>query len=193
MMALTIPAQRQLQTLKPKENRKFMSRGFVKEGDQEEAPLVTPRAHLPVGVVNYVTPNGLKDLKHEQHLLVEERKVLIEQSNENNRVQINYITAKLYLLEERINSARIVDLSTQAQDEIHFGATITLFKEEEDCECKYQIVGVDEANVSQNKVSFLSPLAKVLLNRKAGDIITLQTPKGKRYMKIEAIEYQQSI
>lgn len=189
-MALTIPAQRQLQTLKPKENRKFMSRGFVKEGDQEEAPLVTPRAHLPVGVVNYVTPNGLKDLKHEQHLLVEERKVLIEQSNENNRVQINYISARLYLLEDRINSARIVDLSTQPQNEIHFGATITLFKNKEDREYQYQIVGVDEADVSQNKLSFLSPIATILLNKKAGDEIILQTPKGKINMKIEAIKYQ---
>jgi len=96
----------------------------------------------------------------------------------------------LYLLEERINSARIVDLSNQPQNEIHFGATITLFKKKEDCECQYQIVGVDEANVSQNKVSFLSPIAKVLLNKKAGNEIALQTPQGKRIMKVEAIEYQ---
>ena len=166
-----------------------MSRGFVKEGDQEETPLVTPRAHLPVGVVNYVTPNGLKELKHEQNLLVEELKALKEPANENNRVQINYIATRLRILEERITSARIVDLSTQPQNKIHFGATITLFKKKEDCECQYQIVGVDEANVSQNKVSFLSPIAKVLLNKKVGDIITLQAPKGERIMKVVAIKY----
>lgn len=166
-----------------------MSRGFVKEGDQEEIPMVPPRADLPLGVVNYVTSNGLKDLKQEQNLLVDEKKLLIEQSNEINRVQINYITTKLSLLEDRINSARIVDLSTQPQNNIHFGATITLFKQEENCECQYQIVGVDEANISQNKISFLSPMAKVLLNKKVGDIIALQTPKGKRTMKIEVIEY----
>jgi len=68
----------------------------------------------------------------------------------------------------------MVDLSTQPQNEIHFGATITLFKQEENCECQYQIV--DEADVSQNKISFLSPIAKVLRNKKVGDIITLQTP-----------------
>ena len=166
-----------------------MSRGFVKEDDQEEIPMVPPSADLPLGVVNYVTSNGLKDLKQEQNLLVDEKKLLIEQSNEINRVQINYITTKLSLLEDRINSARIVDLSTQPQNNIHFGATITLFKQEENCECQYQIVGVDEANISQNKISFLSPMAKVLLNKKVGDIIALQTPKGKRTMKIEVIEY----
>lgn len=167
-----------------------MSRGFVKEGDQEEVPLVPPRAHLPVGVVNYVTPNGLKELQQEQELFVQERKELIAQSGTNNRVQINYISARLGLLEERINSARVVDLSSQPQNEIRFGATITILEEKEDGRSKYQIVGVDEADVSQNKVSFLSPFAKVLINKKAGDVITLNTPKGKRVMKIEAVEYQ---
>ena len=167
-----------------------MSRGFVKEGDQEETPLVIPRAHLPAGVINYVTLNGLKELEQEKVLLIEEQKILKEQDIENNRVQINYIATKLSLLEERISSARIIDLSKQPQNKIYFGATITLFKKKEDSECQYQIVGVDEANVSQNKVSFLSPIAKVLLNKKVGDEITLQTPKGKRFLKIEAIEYQ---
>lgn len=167
-----------------------MSRGFVKEGDQEEIPLVTPRAFLPFGAINHITPNGLKELRQEQQLLVKELKTLNEQSNKDNRVQINFITSKLGLLEERINSARVVDLLNQPQNEVHFGATITLFEKKEDCECQYQIVGVDEANVSQNKVSFLSPIAKVLLNKKTGDEITLQTPKGKRILKIEAITYQ---
>lgn len=167
-----------------------MSRGFVKEDDQEEIPLVTPRAHLPFGIVNYVTPNGFKDLKEEKQLLVEEQKLLIEQSHENNRVQINHITSKLRLLEERINSARVVDLATQAQNEIHFGATVTLFKQQENNRCQYQIVGVDEANISQNKVSFLSPLAKILLTKKVGDSIALQTPKGERIMNVEAIDYK---
>ncbi len=167
-----------------------MSRGFVKESDQEETPLLPPRATLPVGVLNYVTPNGFKELEQELDLLVEERKALLKQLDENNRVQINYLTAKLNLLEERINSARTVDLSTQPQNEIHFGATITVFKVEENCECQYQIVGVDEADVAKSKISFLSPIAKALLNKKAGDEITLQTPIGKRILKVEAIVYR---
>lgn len=43
-----------------------MSRGFVKEDDQEEAPIIPPRAALPSGQTNYVTPNGLKELKEEE-------------------------------------------------------------------------------------------------------------------------------
>lgn len=166
-----------------------MSRGFVKEGDQEEIPLVAPRAHLPNGVTNYVTPNGLKELKQEQVLLRKELVNLQQLSTEDNRIQINYIKTKLRLLDERVNSAKLVELSDQPQNEIHFGATVTLYKIDDGCECKYQIVGVDEANISANKVSFLSPIAKVLQNKRVGDEITLHTPKGDRSMKVEAIKY----
>lgn len=167
-----------------------MSRGFVKEGDQEETPIVAPRAFLPKGAVNYVTAKGLNELKQERDLLLKKKNNLIEQSAEVNRVQINHNTAKLDLLEARINSARVVDLANQPLSEIHFGATVSLFKPEEKCECQYQIVGVDEANILQNKVSFLSPIARNLLNKKVGDSITLSTPKGERIMRIEAIKYQ---
>ena len=92
-------------------------------------------------------------------------------------------------IDERINSAKIVDLARQPQNEIHFGSIVTLFKEVEDCECHYQIVGVDEANISLNKISFLSPIAMILLNKKKGDIVTLKTPKGNRVMQITNIEY----
>jgi transcription elongation factor GreB len=166
-----------------------MSRGFVKEGDQEEVPIVIPRANLPDGVTNYVTPNGFEELKQEHKSLIEEQKILNEQASDTNRVQINYLTAKLHLLEDRMNSAKIVDLSKQAQNEVHFGALIKLYKEEENCHCQYQIVGIDEANISMDKISFLSPIAKVLLNKKIGDKIILKTPMGDRIMRIDAIEY----
>ncbi len=100
----------------------------------------------------------------------------------DNRVQINHITAKLNLLIERINSAKVVEVNTSVQDEIHFGAKITLYKKDEDSTAEYQIVGVDEADIFENKISFLSPMAKDLLNKKIGDEIILKTPKGDRVM-----------
>jgi hypothetical protein len=47
-----------------------MSRGFVKEDDQEEIPIVPPRADLPEGVANYVTQVGMNELLTEKHMLV---------------------------------------------------------------------------------------------------------------------------
>ena len=51
-----------------------MSRGFVKEGDQEEVPMLTPRAYLPAGVENFVTSTGMQALKDEREALLQERK-----------------------------------------------------------------------------------------------------------------------
>ena len=166
-----------------------MSRGFVREDDQEDTPIVPPRAALPAGVSNYVTPNGLSELKMEEESMSEELKSLIEESAESNRIQINFTTAKLRLLEERIRSAIVVDVANQVQNEVHFGAKITVYKESEKSEFQYQIVGVDEANISQNKVSFLSPIAKALRNKKLGDALILKTPQGSSSMKIVKIEY----
>ncbi len=53
-----------------------MSRGFVKEGDQEEIPMVPPRAYLPDGVVNYVTRTGMDQLLEERERLTDERNSL---------------------------------------------------------------------------------------------------------------------
>ena len=166
-----------------------MSRGFVREEDQEETPLVTPRADLPVGTINYVTANGFEELMAEQQSLVEEQKILIAESKDSNRVQINYLSSKLNLLIERIVSAKLVYGTSQNKKKVLFGATVTLLEKKGNSESKYQIVGVDEANISINKISFLSPLAKVLMNKKVGDLVTLQTPNGERVMEVLRIEY----
>ncbi len=166
-----------------------MSRGFVKEDDQEETPIVPPRAALPAGVSNYVTANGLAQLKLEEESMSNELKLLVEESAESNRIHINFTTAKMRLLEERIRSAIVVDVANQIQNQVHFGAKITVYKESEKSEFRYQIVGVDEANISQNKVSFLSPIAKALRNKKLGDGLILHTPQGDSSMKIVKIEY----
>ena len=167
-----------------------MSRAFVREGDQEDIPVVAPRAFLPDGVTNYVTSRGWQLLQQERLELQKEQDRLKKQSREDNRVQVNYLAAKLYLLDERISRTQIIDYKDQINDQIRFGATVTLYKEEEDCYCEYQIVGVDEADIQQNKISFLSPIAKVLLNRTVGESIILNTPKGLRHMEIEAINYK---
>ncbi|PVX50849.1 transcription elongation factor GreB [Balneicella halophila] len=165
-----------------------MSRGFVKESDQEEVPLVVPRAPIPNGVTNYVTPNGLEELEEEQKQLIAKREKLKTENAEKNRVQINHIRANLDLLVKRINSAIVIDLENQPKDTVHFGATVTICMEDDSDEQHYQIVGVDEADISKNKVSFLSPIARVLMNKKVGDQFNLKTPKSDRAMKVKAIE-----
>ncbi len=164
-----------------------MSRGFVKEGDQEEVPLVTPRAFLPAGVENFVTSAGLEALKSEREEILQERKQYEGVDNIDARVNNNYLTAKLRQLEERIRTARVLDYDPQRQQDVAFGATIEFKNLKNNQIAKYQIVGVDEANIMQGKISFLSPLSKVLMNKRVGEVVTFNTPQGEVRMEILAI------
>ena len=166
-----------------------MSRGFVKEDDQEEIPLVPPRADLPEGVTNYVTQVGMNELLTERRALQDEKNNL-DSSNENEkRIALNHIYAKLQLLNQRIAVAKIVDLDKQPQNEIRFGAAITLRNETTQKKQTFQIVGVDEADISRGKISFTSPLAKVLINKKIGDKAVLKREKEDLVFEIMDISY----
>jgi transcription elongation factor GreB len=166
-----------------------MSRGFVKEDDQEEVPIVPQRAYLPVGVTNFVTPYGINQLLAEKQMLVNEKTNLNNANENEKRIDLNYINAKLQLLNNRIFEAKIVNLNVQPQNEIRFGATITLRIEVSRNIQTFQIVGVDEANISKGKVSFISPIAKVLINKKIGDKVILKQAKKDIVFEIIDISY----
>ena len=167
-----------------------MSRGFVKEDDQEEVPMVPPRAHLPQGVPNYITRAGMDELLAERQALMNEKENLDYSSENERRIAVNHITAKLKLLDDRINEARIIDLKGQPQDEIRFGAMVTIKTEGTNDIQTFQIVGVDETDISRGKISFLSPLARVMTNKKVGDNVILKRPKGDQVFKIMDISYK---
>ncbi len=166
-----------------------MSRGFVKEGDQEEIPMVPPRAELPEGVTNYVTRVGFDQLLTEKQMLINERDNLDIADENERRIALNHINAKLRLLNNRIAETKVVNLNEQPQNEIRFGATITLKIEATNKIQTFQIVGVDEADISKGKISFLSPLAKALLNKKVGDKAILTLAREKRIFEIIDIKY----
>jgi transcription elongation factor GreB len=151
-----------------------MSRGFVKEDDQEEVPRVPQRAYLPEGVTNFVTPFGMNQLLAENQMLVNERNNLNNTNENEKRIELNYINAKLQLLNNRIVEAKVVNLNEQPQDEIRFGAMISLKIEASKNIQTFQIVGVDEADISKGKVSFISPIAKALISKKIGDKVILK-------------------
>jgi len=166
-----------------------MSRGFVKEDDQEEVPIVPQRAYLPGGVTNFVTPFGMNQLLAEKQMLVNEKNNLNNANENEQRIVLNYINAKLQLLNNRIVEAKIVNLNEQPQNEIRFGASITLKIEASKNIQTFQIVGVDEADISKGKVSFLSPIAKVLINKKIGDKVILKQAKKDIVFEIIDITY----
>ncbi len=167
-----------------------MSRGFVKEDDQEEIPIVPQRAFLPEGVTNFVTPAGMQQLLAENEMLVNERDSLSGADENEKRIALNYINARLYLLDNRIAEAKVVNPEEQPQNEIRFGASVTLKTKGSGHIQTFQIVGVDEADISKGKISFISPLAKILINKKAGETVTLKRDKEDVEFEIMGIVYQ---
>lgn len=167
-----------------------MSRGFVKEDDQEEIPMVPQRAYLPEGVTNFVTPAGMDQLLAEKQALISERDNLDIARENEKRIDVNFINAKLQLLNNRITGARIVNPDEQPEDEIRFGASVTLKTEASGETQTFQIVGVDEADISKGKISFVSPLSKLLINKKAGDKVTLKRPGQDTVFRIVGIAYK---
>jgi len=166
-----------------------MSRGFVKEEDQEEIPMIPARADLPVGAVNYVTKNGFNKLLEERQKLQNEKESLPNDNEKERRITSNLINAKLQLLNERISSAKMVNLEEQPKNEVRFGATVSLLIDSAKIDQEFQIVGVDEANIAENKISFLSPIARILISKKVGDTAILNLGKVERLFKITNISY----
>jgi transcription elongation factor GreB len=163
-----------------------MSRGFVKEEDQEEAPLIPPRAALPPGVPNYVTPSGLQALLEEKAALEQAKADNKKESETERRYEQLMLEGKLKLLVERINTARVVEPSGSVE-EIRFGTTVTLKTlkgKKPGFTRKFAIVGVDEADVKAGKIAFIAPIAKAVMGKKAGEEVAFQLGKETEILKV---------
>jgi transcription elongation factor GreA len=88
------------------------------------------------------------------------------------------LEARIKDLEYRLSMAEIIDPSTLSHDRIAFGATVRLLNVETDEEQTYQLVGPDESDVAQKKISVHSPLGQALLGKQVDDSVMVNAPKG---------------
>jgi len=148
-----------------------VSRAFTKEDSWEE-PRVPPRASLPPGVPNYVTPRG-RALLVEEHAALEAERLRLEADlpdEDARRTRRAVLTRQLEDLAARLASAEVIDPARQAQDRARFGAQVTLSSGAgADASRSFQIVGVDEADPDAGRISFLAPLARAVLGKAVGD------------------------
>lgn len=165
-----------------------MSRAFVNEDDQRETPFVSPRADLPNGITNYVTPAGLEALQKEKEDLLKELKKLVAGDELEKQTAITVVNTQLQMLDNRINSAQIVEPDNDTSEKVRFGSVVSLKIGGQNKTQQFQIVGVDEADLKQGKIAFTSPIARLLMNHKAGDSVTLKLAHGERVFKIMGIE-----
>ena len=183
-----------------------MSKAFTKEtdesADEEEGQSASP---LPPGVKNYITPVGYQRLKDElDQLWKVERPVLVQTitwaaSNGDRSENGDYIYGKRRLREidrrirfltKRLEIAEIVDpLRQVSNDQVFFGARVTV-SDIDGVENTYTIVGVDETDVSQGRISWISPLARALIKAREGDTIRFQSPVGIREIDILEVRYE---
>lgn len=166
-----------------------MSRGFVKESDQEELPFIPPRAPLPPGVVNYVTPAGMRALEAEALQLEAEKDNVTSDDEDEVRRHRTIQDAKLAPLRARIASARVLKPQDQPADEVRFGATVTLTFLATGKEKTLQIVGVDAANTRAGKIAFTSPIAQAITGLFAGEVANFGPGKSPQRVRVDKIEY----
>ena len=172
-----------------------MSRGFIKEDDQEEAPFIPPRAALPDGVTNYVTARGMALLLEERAQLEKERSTVKGRDDEQRREQA-VIDGRLALLNERIGSARLVDGADEPPDEVRFGTTVTFMHKngpQQGTERSFTIVGVDEASIAGQRIAFTAPIAKALIGRRVGEVARFSLGSVQQELVILSIGVQPAV
>ncbi|OFZ83308.1 MAG: transcription elongation factor GreB [Bdellovibrionales bacterium RIFOXYD1_FULL_53_11] len=184
-----------------------MNKAFVKEGDgtlDEDEGDAPEEKRMPQGFVNYITPPGAARMRDELHKLLHvERPEVVRvvawaASNGDRSENGDYIYGKRRLreidrrirfLSRRLESARIIDPATQSGTRVLFGATVKLAGED-GVKKIYKIVGVDEVDPARGHISWISPVAKALLNANEGDVVVAHTPKGEAEFEIIGVTYE---
>ena len=102
----------------------------------------------------------------------------------------SFIEGRIADLEGKLSSAQIIDPSTlDAEGRIVFGSTVEMEDLELGKKVTYQVVGEDEADLKENKVSITSPIARAMIGKSVGDIVAVQAPAGVREYEVIEVRY----
>jgi transcription elongation factor GreB len=172
-------------------------------GAERRPRLVTFEGAMTDEPKNYITPGGYRRLQEELGRLwnVERPPVVATVAwaagNGDRSENADYIYGKRKLreidrrmryLSKSLDRAVIVDNAGKSHDRVRFGATVTI-ADESGNEREVTIVGVDELDAGDARVSWRSPLAKALLMHKVGDTVTLRAPRGAEQLEIIGLRY----
>jgi transcription elongation factor GreB len=169
-----------------------MSKAFTRESDEMQAePMVArPISSLPAGVKNYITENGARKLQEELELLLQQRpKLLADSSSSDAKAQLQILDQRIAQVQESLQTVVVVPRPEGPENKVRFGATVTVRtrKGEED---RYRIVGVDEVDIDRGWISFLSPIARALINSEVGQRVRLKLPSSQEELEILSVDYE---
>ncbi|MBI5448258.1 MAG: transcription elongation factor GreA [Gammaproteobacteria bacterium] len=152
-----------------------------------------------------MTLHGAEKLKQElQHLKSVERPRIIKAIAEaralgdlkenaeyhSAKEQQGFIEGRILDIESKLSHAQVIDISKiPNQGKVVFGSTITLLNLDSNQEVTYQIVGEDESNLKESKISHSSPISRAIIGKEISDIVTVQTPSGAVEYEIVRVEY----
>jgi transcription elongation factor GreB len=158
---------------------------------------------LPVGAKNYITPEGYARLRAEMFRLLDvERPEVVRtvswaasngDRSENGdylygKKRLREIDRRVRFLTKRLDIAEVVDASLHAgSDQVFFGATVDY--EVDGVQQTVTIVGVDEAEPLQSRISWIAPIARALVKAREGEVVTLRTPGGVQEIEIVGVRY----
>lgn len=100
-----------------------------------------------------------------------------------------FIEGRIQEINAKLAMAQVIDPLTIKADKIVFGATVRIVEQESGKEISYKIVGADEADLKQNKISVTSPLARALIGKRAGDEAIVNAPKGNIHYDVIDFKY----
>ena len=168
-----------------------MSKAFTHESDDsgaEEIPSYRPQ--LPPGTQNYITREGADRLKQRLNDLLEKKQALATRSNEAGtaaEADQRKIELAIRRLRQKLDSI-IVAENHAHKEKVAFSATV-MVRHGNGEEAAYRIVGVEEADPERGSISWISPLARALLSRRAGDKVRFRSPAGDEELTILSVRY----
>jgi len=181
-----------------------MNKAFVKESNEDDDDLDVAQPEIPAGTKNYITPAGQRRMRNELLQLIDEARPEVVKlvswaaSNGDRSENGDYIYGKRRLREidrrirfltKRLDLAEVVNSSRQENtDQVFFGATVE-YATGDGVSHTVTIVGVDEVDLDQGHVSWISPIARALLKAKVGDQVTLHTPAGPESIDVLDVRY----
>ena len=176
-----------------------MNKAFVKETGNDETLSLLPE--MPLGVRNYITPAGYRHLQSElQRLMNASQSAAARDENSDNATfpdisperSLRDLEQSIHYLQARLETAEIVDPGVHAgEEQIFFGANVT-YQHASGEQQSVTIVGLDELDPDNGRISWLSPVAQSLLGAWTGDEVTLESPAGKEVLKVLSVQYPAS-
>jgi transcription elongation factor GreB len=171
-----------------------MSKAFTREENEgTDIPELAPvTSALPPGTTNYMTASGAERLRKELEQLIERDRpglAAMAKTDPDAKRRLSILDQRVLQIEQSLGSARIVSHAPGPASRVTFGATVRVRDVKTGATSQYRIVGVDEAEAEMGSISWLSPLARSLINAIVGQRVEVMAPGGKTDLEIVTAIY----